>query len=57
MRNQPRGSYSIVGEYFGDDTGTHFERVYSATGEVTVLLHAATADIVKKAKNRGAILT
>ncbi|MGR6466404.1 betaine-aldehyde dehydrogenase [Rhizobium sp. PAMB 3182] len=49
MRAQPKASHFIDGDYVEDTTGTAFESIYPATGEVIARLHAATPAIVEKA--------
>jgi betaine-aldehyde dehydrogenase len=49
MRAQPKASHFIDGEYVEDTSGTPFESLYPATGEVIARLHAATPAIVEKA--------
>jgi betaine-aldehyde dehydrogenase len=49
MRAQPKASHFIDGEYVEDTSGTPFDSIYPATGEVIARLHAATPTIVDKA--------
>jgi betaine-aldehyde dehydrogenase len=49
MRAQPKASHFIDGEYVEDTSGTPFDSIYPATGEVIARLHAATPAIVDKA--------
>jgi betaine-aldehyde dehydrogenase len=49
MRAQPKASHFIDGEYVEDTSGTPFDSIYPATGEVIARLHAATPAIVEKA--------
>lgn len=49
MRAQPKASHFIDGEYVEDTSGTVFESVFPATGEVIARLHAATPAIIERA--------
>jgi betaine-aldehyde dehydrogenase len=49
MRAQPTASHFIDGEYVEDTSGTPFDSLYPATGEVIARLHAATPAIVERA--------
>ncbi|MGR6431652.1 betaine-aldehyde dehydrogenase [Rhizobium sp. PAMB 3174] len=49
MRAQPKASHFIDGDYVEDTSGTPFDSIYPATGEVIARLHAATPAIVEKA--------
>jgi betaine-aldehyde dehydrogenase len=49
MRAQPKASHFIDGRFVEDDSGTPFESIHPATGEVIARLHAATPAIIDRA--------
>lgn len=49
MREQPKASHFIDGEYVEDVEGAVIECVYPATGEIIAQLHSATSAIVEEA--------
>ncbi|MCD4661343.1 aldehyde dehydrogenase family protein, partial [Agrobacterium sp.] len=49
LKAQPKASHFIDGDYVEDNTGTLFESIFPATGEVIARLHAATPAIVERA--------
>ena len=49
MRAQPKASHFIDGRFVEDDSGTPFESIHPATGEVMARLHAATPAILDRA--------
>ncbi|MCC5993348.1 MAG: betaine-aldehyde dehydrogenase [Rhodobacteraceae bacterium] len=51
MRAQPEASHFIAGEWVEDSTGTPFDSLHPATGEVIARLHAATPAIIDHALN------
>jgi len=49
MRAQPKASHFIDGRFVEDDSGTPFESIHPATGEVIARLHTATPAIIDRA--------
>lgn len=49
MKTQPKASHFVDGAYLEDTSGTLFDCVYPATGEVIARLHAATPQIIEQA--------
>ena len=49
MRAQPKASHFIAGDYVEDTSGTPFDSLHPATGEVIARLHMATPALVAQA--------